>query len=153
MNFPVTKTLVSLTNTNPTPTKTPKSQLPNMPNRSLLRRILLRSPPSSSAELGGDRLFISAFQNCRSYATAETFHEDREKRGKKWFTLPPFTDTINGAALGKELSCNRSNVGRDEHTKATTALKWVTRCCPEIPRSLVQKLFRLRQVGAHIQLS
>lgn len=126
-----------------------------MPNRLLLRRILLRSPPSSSAELGGDRLFISAFHNCRSYATAETFHEDREKRGKKWFTLPPFTDTINGAALGKELSRNRSNVGRDEYTKAatasttTTALKWVTRCCPEIPRSLVQKLFRLRQVGTH----
>ncbi|KAA8545818.1 hypothetical protein F0562_020731 [Nyssa sinensis] len=28
----------------------------------------------------------------------------------------------------------------------TTALKWILRCCPQLPRSLVQKLFRLRQV-------
>ncbi|KAL6270508.1 hypothetical protein ACE6H2_027419 [Prunus campanulata] len=117
----------------------------------LLRRLLFRPPPSSAA-----RLCISAFHNWRSYATTETFHEDREKRGEKWFTLPPFTATINGSALGKELSRNRS-YGRDVITKTatvtasttsttTTALKWVTRCCPELPRSLVQKLFRLRQV-------
>ncbi|XP_034228071.1 RNA pseudouridine synthase 4, mitochondrial isoform X2 [Prunus dulcis] len=107
--------------------------------------ILLRRPPPSSAA----RLCISAFHNWRSYATTETFHEDREKRGEKWFTLPPFTATINGSALGKELSRNRS-YGRDVITSTTstttTALKWVTRCCPELPRSLVQKLFRLRQV-------
>ncbi|KAM1012068.1 hypothetical protein PS2_046797 [Malus domestica] len=29
----------------------------------------------------------------------------------------------------------------------TTALKWVTWCCPELPRILVQKLFRLRQAA------
>ncbi|KAL0387045.1 UNVERIFIED_CONTAM: RNA pseudouridine synthase 4, mitochondrial [Sesamum radiatum] len=27
-----------------------------------------------------------------------------------------------------------------------TALKWIIKCCPHLPRSLVQKLFRLRQV-------
>lgn len=119
----------------------------------LLRRLLLRPPPSSAA-----RLCISAFHNWRSYSTTETFHEDREKRGEKWFTLPPFTATINGSALGKELSRNRS-YGRDVITKTatnsttsttTTALKWVTRCCPELPRSLVQKLFRLRQVWKRV---
>ncbi|KAL6209851.1 hypothetical protein ACLB2K_020790 [Fragaria x ananassa] len=116
-----------------------------MPNRLLLRRILLRPPlSSSSAESAVDRIF----RTFRSYSTTQTVNEDNQKRGNKWFTLLPFTDTVNGAALGRELS---RSVGRDGYAKpsaaaATTALKWVTRCCPEIPRSLVHKLFRLRQV-------
>ncbi|XP_048432259.1 RNA pseudouridine synthase 4, mitochondrial isoform X3 [Pyrus x bretschneideri] len=122
----------------------------------LLRRLLLSRPPPSSAEFGSARICFSAFYNCRSYAaTSETIDEEKEKGGQKWFTLPSFTATVNGAAVGKELSRNRSNGGRGTitntasaaaDTTTTTALKWVTRCCPELPRSLVQKLFRLRQV-------
>ncbi|KAM1650576.1 hypothetical protein ACFXTH_003136 [Malus domestica] len=124
----------------------------------LLRRLLLLlRPPPSSAEFGSARICFSAFYNCRSYAaTSETIDEEKEKGGKKWFTLPPFTAAVNGAAVGKELSRNRSNGGRGTipntasaaaaYTTTTTALKWVTWCCPELPRSLVQKLFRLRQV-------
>ncbi|XP_061354496.1 RNA pseudouridine synthase 4, mitochondrial [Gastrolobium bilobum] len=57
----------------------------------------------------------------------------------KCLTLPPFTATatatLNASALGKQLS-----------PTPTTALKWVIRCCPDLPRTLVHKLFRLRQV-------
>ncbi|XP_043814431.1 RNA pseudouridine synthase 4, mitochondrial isoform X2 [Manihot esculenta] len=71
-------------------------------------------------------------QNCR----------DNVKKKGKWFTLPPYTCTISGSALGKALSAKITAKAATE----TTALKWVLRCCPELPRSLVQKLFRLRQV-------
>lgn len=65
---------------------------------------------------------------------------DDERRGK-WFTLPPFTSTIDGSALGRQLACaSKSPISE------TTALKWVLQCCPGLPRNLVQKLFRLRQV-------
>ncbi|KAH9655863.1 RNA pseudouridine synthase 4 [Citrus sinensis] len=64
------------------------------------------------------------------------------RRGK-WFTLPPFTSTIDGSALGRQLACaSKSPISE------TTALKWVLQCCPGLPRNLVQKLFRLRQVAA-----
>ncbi|KAL1319797.1 hypothetical protein AAHE18_14G011000 [Arachis hypogaea] len=48
----------------------------------------------------------------------------------KWHTLPPFSPTPTS------LSASAS----------TTALKWVLRCCPHLPKPLVHKLFRLRQV-------
>ncbi|XP_027361518.1 RNA pseudouridine synthase 4, mitochondrial [Abrus precatorius] len=54
----------------------------------------------------------------------------------KWLTLPPVT----GAAAtlkGKEKQLSATS---------TTALKWVLRCCPHLPRALVHKLFRLRHV-------
>nr|XP_043629444.1 RNA pseudouridine synthase 4, mitochondrial [Erigeron canadensis] len=68
--------------------------------------------------------------------------KDQNKNGK-WFTLPPFNVTVNGASLGKHIAGKRElgDVSDD-----VTAIKWVTKCCPELPRSLVQKLFRLRQV-------
>ncbi|KDP45903.1 hypothetical protein JCGZ_15463 [Jatropha curcas] len=71
----------------------------------------------------------------------QNYKIDDKKKGK-WFTLPPYTSTISGSALGKALSVSISEKLANE----TTALKWVLRCCPELPRSLVQKLFRLRQV-------
>lgn len=30
--------------------------------------------------------------------------------------------------------------------KPLTALRWVSKCCPDVPQSLINKLFRLRQV-------
>ncbi|XP_057516744.1 RNA pseudouridine synthase 4, mitochondrial-like [Amaranthus tricolor] len=64
----------------------------------------------------------------------------------KWVTLPPFSSSINVVSLGKRIS-HRSIVGDiDSIETMTSALKWVNRCCPHLPRSLVQKLFRLRQV-------
>nr|CAD1839625.1 unnamed protein product [Ananas comosus var. bracteatus] len=39
----------------------------------------------------------------------------------------------------------------DDYT--TTALKWVRRCCPDLPATLVHKLFRLRQVRKNVASS
>ena len=64
----------------------------------------------------------------------------------KWVTLPPLSSSINVVSLGKRIS-HLSIVGDiDSIETMTSALKWVNRCCPHLPRSLVQKLFRLRQV-------
>lgn len=115
------------------------------------RRLLQLS--SYSAPHGAAGLFMSSFHHHQSHFSTkivtaddkthvnnDSNSNDNERRGK-WFTLPPFTSTINGSALGKELA-GGSRSARTE----TPALKWVLRCCPDLPRSLIQKLFRLRQV-------
>ena len=125
-----------------------------MASPDLLRRLLLLVRwPLYAADLGNSSVTnISALHNCRShYATAisETFTQDekpRHKNGVKWFTLPPYVASVNGTVLGKELAGRQSELKNDAVNASTTALKWVVRCCPELPRSLVHKLFRLRQV-------
>jgi hypothetical protein len=138
-NFPVTKTL------------SPPQVHPKPQNKVMLLRLKnLLSPPSTTSG-GGVRSCISALHVSRSYyATGKEPKEDAngDYKGGKWFTLPPFTPVLNGAALGKEISCGRAQTKSDATT--VTALKWVLRCCPELPRSLIQKLFRLRQVLAQI---
>ncbi|WOG82439.1 hypothetical protein DCAR_0101603 [Daucus carota subsp. sativus] len=74
---------------------------------------------------------------CIHFTTAT----DRKTEGK-WLTLPPYTHTIDASALGKQIYSRNSAETQGE----TTALKWIIKCCPQLPRSLVQKLFRLRQV-------
>ncbi|PON58067.1 Pseudouridine synthase [Trema orientale] len=135
-----------------------------MARTDLLRRLVLRSPQPHTAAA---RLHISAHLDWRShYATATTSetctqeHMPHEKNAAKWFTLPPYTATLNGTVLGKALAGRNRSGSRNDAVNArketpkssaaaassATALKWVIRCCPELPRSLVQKLFRLRQV-------
>ncbi|KAB2633883.1 hypothetical protein D8674_038250 [Pyrus ussuriensis x Pyrus communis] len=77
------------------------------PNRLLLH------PPRSSTEFDSVKHCFLTFHNYRSYATSETLNKDKEKRGQKWFTLPPFTATGKGAALGEKLYGNRSNRFKD----------------------------------------
>ncbi|KAM4088763.1 hypothetical protein ACB094_07G096300 [Castanea mollissima] len=123
-----------------------------MVDSTFLRLINLRSPPSTTAH-SGLRLCISALHALHSHYTTSTStststtkdpkHYNNNNNNGKWFTLPPFTPTLNGAALGKEISACSSQSKADV---STTALKWVLKCCPDLPRSLVQKLFRLRQV-------
>ncbi|XP_047341617.1 RNA pseudouridine synthase 4, mitochondrial [Impatiens glandulifera] len=79
------------------------------------------------------------------YSTISSNPEDEKETGR-WLTLPPFTPTINGDSLGKKLAAGGSSSSKDEVTTSMTALKWVFKCCPDIPKSLVQKIFRLRQV-------
>lgn len=126
-----------------------------------LRRILLRSAPNAAVSNSARRSFSPIYEWRSQYTiTSETVtrgEKGGEKNGNKWFTLPPFTSTVDGAILGKEIARNRSEAknyavkGRGAANPAfsasTTALKWVVRCCPGLPRSFVQKLFRLRQVG------
>ncbi|KAF3970923.1 hypothetical protein CMV_005413, partial [Castanea mollissima] len=122
-----------------------------MVDSTFLRLINLRSPPSTTAH-SGLRLCISALHALHSHYTTSTststtkdpkhYNNNNNNNNGKWFTLPPFTPTLNGAALGKEISARSSQSKADV---STTALKWVLKCCPDLPRSLVQKLFRLRQ--------
>ncbi|KAJ4963502.1 hypothetical protein NE237_023441 [Protea cynaroides] len=84
-------------------------------------------------------------------ATAVSKEEKGSTLKGKWLTLPPYTYTIDAASVAKELSgrrFDRNGQGScsSTNTNSTTALKWVLRCCPHLPRALVQKLFRLRQV-------
>ncbi|KAL4581164.1 hypothetical protein LXL04_017373 [Taraxacum kok-saghyz] len=117
---------------------------------SLLRRVLFRSPPiiPSSA---GVRTAAAPYHDVqmKNYSTEFTKAEDQNTENKKgkWLTLPPFSITVNGASLGKDIVGRRQSTSEgDANASTTTALKWVTQCCPQLPRSLVQKLFRLRQV-------
>ncbi|KAI4367121.1 hypothetical protein MLD38_022892 [Melastoma candidum] len=97
--------------------------------------LLLRRPAaipgilSPNAGNGGAR--ILAFQSHYASSTDATGGDQGARGDKsrgKWLKLPPFEGmSVTGA------------------TK-TTAVKWVLRCCPDLPRNLVHKLFRLRQV-------
>ncbi|XP_057754051.1 RNA pseudouridine synthase 4, mitochondrial isoform X1 [Arachis stenosperma] len=61
-----------------------------------------------------------------------TRHFSITNNNNKWHTLPPFSPTPTSLSPSASAS--------------TTALKWVLRCCPHLPKPLVHKLFRLRQV-------
>ncbi|KAL1358097.1 hypothetical protein AAHE18_04G009700 [Arachis hypogaea] len=62
------------------------------------------------------------------------FSITNNNNNNKWHTLPPFSPTPTSLSPSASAS--------------TTALKWVLRCCPHLPKPLVHKLFRLRQVAA-----
>ncbi|KAM0851290.1 hypothetical protein ACQ4PT_052520 [Festuca glaucescens] len=58
--------------------------------------------------------------------------------------LPPFAP-VDAAAAARAIF--RGEGGDEkEGGSNSTAIKWVRRCCPQLPASLVQKLFRLRKV-------
>ncbi|RAL38819.1 hypothetical protein DM860_015180 [Cuscuta australis] len=107
--------------------------------RRLIAVLGVENPPSPAIYLRRCRCSSSTAK-----AEAEKEADTADKNGK-WFTLPPYTSSINGAALGKELAGRQSDT-KCKTATTMTALKWVLHCCPEFPRSLVQKLFRLRQV-------
>ncbi|KAG0480766.1 hypothetical protein HPP92_011624 [Vanilla planifolia] len=71
----------------------------------------------------------------------ETTHEH-----KKWLNLPPYAPQRDASSVAKEISGGN----KAEKEEALTSLKWVRRCCPHLPISLLQKLFRLRQVRKEI---
>ncbi|KAH6811820.1 Pseudouridine synthase family protein [Perilla frutescens var. frutescens] len=112
-----------------------------MAERLLLRQIIRRLQPYSAAPSCKIILSKAIYeQQCFYSAAAATNVENYEKkRNNQWLILPPFTPTADGCSIGKRLC------GRPGETN-TTALKWILKCCPHLPRSLVQKLFRLRQV-------
>jgi len=60
---------------------------------------------------------------------------------EKWLTLPPVAASGTVAVKGE-----RKGKGNELSSTPTTALKWIVRCCPSLPISLLHKLFRLRQV-------
>ncbi|XP_027158896.1 RNA pseudouridine synthase 4, mitochondrial isoform X2 [Coffea eugenioides] len=128
-----------------------------MADRSLLRRVILRSTPLGTVfALGKSRVLtceegrhLYSSTGCEKKLEPENEKTTISKKGN-WYALPPFTPSVDGAALGKTIAHRQTEkkhkASDTTSTSTMTALKWVTRCCPELPRSLVQKLFRLRQV-------
>lgn len=116
----------------------------------LLRRVL--GFPAAAA---ANKTSVFKQQCCHTTSSAtaavkEETHQLKQNNGGnvkgKWVNLPPFTYTVNAGSLGKRIIGRNIEKGNESIQTTTTALKWVLRCCPGLPRSLVQKLFRLRQV-------
>lgn len=98
------------------------------------RQLWTHSQTSSSTSQILRSLYSTTTTQDREQASEDNFH--------KWVTLPPFSPQMDASSIGKEIA-GRNPIGRGE---PITALKWVRCCCPQLPMSLVQKLFRLRQV-------
>ncbi|KAF8081216.1 hypothetical protein N665_0899s0005 [Sinapis alba] len=112
-----------------------------------LRRHLRSPPPTIFTAFREPTGSLSLANHRRSYTTATLADDDENDPRGKWLTLPPFSPTIDAAAVGKELSFE---VKGSTDGGSTTALRWILRCRPDLPRNLVQKLFRLRQVRREI---
>ncbi|XP_066399142.1 RNA pseudouridine synthase 4, mitochondrial-like isoform X2 [Miscanthus floridulus] len=69
-----------------------------------------------------------------------------EENKKRWVELPPFAP-LDANAAARVIS--RGDGGQGACSNAT-AIRWVRRCCPHLPASLVQKLFRLRKVKKNL---
>lgn len=112
-----------------------------MAGPAFLRRVIHQSPQYGAVFCSNSRGFAAT-----AAAASETLtkRETDKKQQGKWLILPPFNSELNGAVLGKAISGKSS--ADVAAASETTALKWVMKCCPQLPRSLVQKLFRLRQV-------
>ncbi|XP_021750806.1 RNA pseudouridine synthase 4, mitochondrial-like [Chenopodium quinoa] len=117
----------------------------------LFFRQVLRSPAAAAKF---ETFYQQQCHRFTSAAVKQETHQSTAKndggdggRGKgKWVTVPPYTSTVNVDSLGRRLS-RRDIEAQNESIRTTmSALKWVVRCCPHLPQSLVQKLFRLRQV-------
>ncbi|XP_010271255.1 PREDICTED: RNA pseudouridine synthase 4, mitochondrial-like isoform X2 [Nelumbo nucifera] len=114
----------------------------------LVRRASVHSPITQSTSKLCANLSL---QLCTWYNTAAAASkEEKQKKTEKgrWLILPPVSSSIDAVSVVKALSSRPSDLKGEttNTTTSTTALKWVLRCCPHLPRSLVQKLFRLRQV-------
>ncbi|KAL8160555.1 hypothetical protein V2J09_002092 [Rumex salicifolius] len=119
-----------------------------MAEADLLRRAVFRNPAAAISCLFREAnrfLDAASYSSSTSVADERSPGSDGDDRGK-WLTLPPFTPTVDGPELGRKIAGRRMEAAASVSPTSTTALKWVLRCCPELPRSLVQKLFRLRQV-------
>ncbi|PKA54095.1 RNA pseudouridine synthase 4, mitochondrial [Apostasia shenzhenica] len=84
-----------------------------------------------------------------SSPSGEDGEEVRRMEGSKWLTLPVFAPRKDASSVAKGLA-GGNPLAKGE---PTTALKWVRRCCPHLPISLVQKLFRLRQVRKAVSIT
>ncbi|KAL0376075.1 UNVERIFIED_CONTAM: RNA pseudouridine synthase 4, mitochondrial [Sesamum calycinum] len=78
---------------------------------------------------------------CATAAATNGENCEKGKNDSRWLILPPFDPAVDGSSIGKKLCGGPTD-------SSMTALKWIIKCCPHLPRSLVQKLFRLRQIGA-----
>lgn len=117
-----------------------------MTDQFLIRKFRWRPLPGAK-----NTVTAAFYQLQRYYATATSTNTDggntnEEKKTSQWLTLPAFTPSVDGSAIGKVLYGRPSDTEARTITNNVTALKWILKCCPQLPRSLVHKLFRLRQV-------
>ncbi|KAK6143569.1 hypothetical protein DH2020_023917 [Rehmannia glutinosa] len=115
-----------------------------MAEKHFVRELFRQWRPNAAASSFRGVLTKGTYEQQYYYSTATATNGEnceKEKNYNQWLILPPFTPTADGSSIGKEL------YGRPADTN-TTALKWILKCCPHLPRCLVQKLFRLRQIGA-----
>ncbi|PIN22421.1 23S rRNA pseudouridine(955/2504/2580) synthase [Handroanthus impetiginosus] len=113
-----------------------------MAERLILREMVRRWRPNAAPSGITGILTKEIYEQQYSYCTATATDGEKcekERNYDQWLILPPFTPAADGCSIGKKLS------GQPADTNMT-ALKWILKCCPHLPRCLVQKLFRLRQV-------
>lgn len=118
-----------------------------MAERLLLREMFRRWRPSAAVSGVRGTLTKEIYEQQRYHATSTATNEEnceKEKSYDQWLILPPFSSGADGSSIGKKL------YGQPVDTNMT-ALKWILKCCPHLPRCLVQKLFRLRQVISLLQ--
>lgn len=117
----------------------------------LRRQGFLLSRRDSSGKVGAILSISALYQQQSFFVTGNSAVLEGQKNKKgKWFTLPPFAPIVDAPSLGKVLSGHGTDMSGGN--TSTTALKWVIRCCPQLPRSLIQKLFRLRQVWFSVSM-
>ncbi|KAK1316424.1 hypothetical protein QJS10_CPA05g01237 [Acorus calamus] len=110
--------------------------------RSMSELFLHRRIPSSVPLAAAAAAEIHITSIHRRYSSSASGEELLREEKRRWLTLPPFRPPVDAAVVGRALSVRGSSL----NSETVTALKWVLHCCPQIPRCLVQKLFRLRRV-------
>lgn len=124
----------------------PNKFSPQMAAHHLCRRVALSS---TTSQILRSSAFLHRYPYSNAAAAAhekQREHTNGDDTFQNWVTLPPFMPHMDAPSIGKEIA-GRKTMGKGE---PITALKWVRRCCPHLPMSLVQKLFRLRQVSLSI---
>ncbi|KAL6514602.1 hypothetical protein OROGR_020181 [Orobanche gracilis] len=115
-----------------------------MADRLLIQQLLRRWRPSTATSRFKVILTKETYEQQCFYATSTNGRScEKEKDYNQWLVLPPFTPNADGCAIGKQLHGLPADANM-------TAIKWILKSCPHLPRSLVQKLFRLRQVHSSV---
>ncbi|KAL6531779.1 hypothetical protein OROMI_028142 [Orobanche minor] len=111
-----------------------------MADRLLVRQLLRQWRPSAATSRFKVILTKETYEQQCFYATSTNGKScEKEKDYNQWLVLPPFTPNADGCSIGKQLHGLPADANM-------TAIKWILKSCPHLPRSLVQKLFRLRQI-------
>lgn len=82
-----------------------------------------------------------------SYSTSPLANVEAEHKPKNgWLRLPPFDMCPASSVVGKIMAMPSEEAEKAPIPVTTTVMKWIRRCCPGVPVTLLHKLFRLRKV-------
>ncbi|CAK9259301.1 unnamed protein product [Sphagnum jensenii] len=90
-------------------------------------------------------------QDYRTFRNEESSNvsegSNHEGTRQRWRELPPVPPQMALQALLQSQNYQTKAVLEGQgKVKPLTALRWVSKCCPDVPQSLINKLFRLRQI-------